>query len=392
MNRKRVFTRTVLLLGFVSLFNDISSEMLYPVMPIYLKSIGYSALWIGILEGIAEGTAGLSKGYFGRLSDAKGRRMPFVQLGYFLSSFAKSAVILFLNPVWILGCKVTDKLGKGIRTGARDAVLSDESSKENRGRVFGFHRAMDTLGAAIGPLLALIWLGFHPGSYKVLFYAAFIPAIIGVFCTFLVKETGVQPVMSVEKKPFFSFFPYWKQSNSAFRKIVGGLFIFALFNSSDVFLLLMAKQHGLSDMQVIGVYVFYNLVYALFSVPFGILADKWGKKQSMCIGLVFFVVTYLGMSQQGGIVSVIVLFFCYGLYAAATDGVSKAWISNLVPKEETGSALGLLAGGVSLAAIFASTTTGLIWKFGQGQMALMVTAGVAGLVLVYFMVSVKENH
>ena len=158
MSKSKIFTRTIWALGFVSLFADVASEMLYPVMPIYLQSIGFTALWIGILEGIAEAVVGLSKGYFGKLSDDKGVRMPFVRLGYLISGIGKSIMPFFANPLWVLFARSSDRLGKGIRTSARDAVLSDECSKENKGKVFGFHRAMDTTGAALGPLLALAYL------------------------------------------------------------------------------------------------------------------------------------------------------------------------------------------------------------------------------------------
>lgn len=276
MSGQKIFSRSIILLGLVSLFTDISSEMLYPVMPVYLKSIGYSALWIGILEGLAEAMAGLSKGYFGKLSDGHGRRMPFVSLGYFLSALAKPLIIVFVNPLWILGCRLTDRLGKGIRTGARDAVLSDECAPENRGRVFGFHRGMDTAGAAIGPVLALCWLWFHPGQYRFLFLVSFLPALIGVGFTRIVKEPLRPASAQPARKRFFFFLAYWKEGSPGFHNVAGGLILFALFNSSDVFLLLMAKQKGLSDLAVIGVYVFYNLIYALFSYPFGALADRFG--------------------------------------------------------------------------------------------------------------------
>jgi MFS family permease len=385
MNPKKIFTRSILLLGFVSLFTDISSEMLYPVMPVYLKSIGYSAIWIGILEGIAEATAGLSKVYFGKLSDASGRRMPFVQLGYFMSSVSKPLLILFVHPIWILACRVTDRLGKGIRTGARDAVLSDECEPENRGKVFGFHRAMDTVGAALGPICALAWLWFHPGDYKTLFLAAVIPALIGVGCAFFVKEkkTDAPPVLKKEKGLFLFLF-YWKQSGPEFKKLAGGLIFFALFNSSDMFLLLMAKQHGLSDQQMILAYVFYNLVYACFSLPMGMLADKFGMKLSLCVGFFFFGITYVGMALTHDVVVIFLLFFVYGLYAAATEGISKAWASKLVPKTETATAIGFIAGTTSVAMLVASSLTGLAWVTAGATTALLISAGAAFLSFLYF--------
>ena len=172
----------------VSLFTDIASEMLYPVMPIYLKSIQFSILMIGILEGVAEATAGLSKGYFGRWSDNLGKRLPFIRAGYLLSAFSKPMMAFFTYPFYIFCIRTMDRLGKGIRTGARDAMLSDEASPETKGTVFGFHRSMDTWGAVIGPLLALLFLYFHPGKYRTLFYLAFIPGIVAIFFTLIIKE------------------------------------------------------------------------------------------------------------------------------------------------------------------------------------------------------------
>jgi len=159
-------TRTVWILSLISLLTDTASEMLYPIMPIYLKSIGFSIVTIGILEGFAEAIAGLSKGYFGKLSDNLGRRVPFVQVGYALSSISKPMMAVFTYPLWIFFARTIDRIGKGIRTGARDAILSDEATPETKGKVFGFHRSMDTLGAAIGPTFALIYLIYHPQDYN----------------------------------------------------------------------------------------------------------------------------------------------------------------------------------------------------------------------------------
>src|ERR1044072_115242 len=152
MRNKAIFTRTIWTLSFISLFNDVGSEVLIPVMPIYLKSIGFTALWIGILEGVAEAVTGLSKGYFGKRSDERGRGRPLVQWGYTLSPVSKPLLALFAYPAWVLMVRIGDRLGKGLRTGARDAMLSDETTKEHKGKVFGLHRAMDTVGAAIGPV------------------------------------------------------------------------------------------------------------------------------------------------------------------------------------------------------------------------------------------------
>ena len=203
----RIITRTVFILSVVSLFADIASEMLYPVIPAYLKEIGFSVLGIGILEGVVNFTAGISKGYFGKLSDEKGVRLPFVKLGYLLSTISKPLIATFTYPIWIFFVRTIDRLGKGVRTAARDALLSQEATTATKARVFGFHRSMDTVGAAIGPIVALVFLFFYPGEYKTLFYIAFIPGVISILLIFLLKEKK-QPVSTMAKGNFFSFFNY----------------------------------------------------------------------------------------------------------------------------------------------------------------------------------------
>ena len=235
--------------------------MLYPILPIYLKSIGFSIVLIGILEGVAEATAGISKGYFGKLSDNTGRQVPFVQMGYAFSAISKPMMSIFVLPLWIFFARTIDRIGKGIRTGARDAMLSNEATAETKGKVFGFHRSMDTFGAVIGPALALAYLYYHPQDYKTLFYIAFIPGLLAVIASLYLKDKSRSYSISKASPPFFSFLKYWKVSPAAYRKVVIGLLVFTLFNSSDVFLLLQAKQSGLDDTMVVGVYIFYNLIY-----------------------------------------------------------------------------------------------------------------------------------
>ena len=393
MSKQKIFTRTIWVLSFVSFFVDISSEMLYPVMPIYLKTIGFTALWIGILEGVAEAVVGLSKGYFGKLSDDKGKRLPFIKLGYFLSSISKPLMPIFTFPVWVLFVRSTDRLGKGMRTGARDAILSDESSKENKGKIFGLHRGMDTLGAALGPLFALVFLYIYPEHYKPLFFIAFAPGIIGVALTFIIKE---KPKVVVQKQitsntGIFSYFSYWKKASIDYKKVVIGLLMFTLFNSSDIFLLLMAKNIGISDLHIIGVYIFYNLVYALFSLPMGNLADKIGMKPTFIIGLVLFVIVYGSMAFVKSELMLYAVFFTYGIYAAATDGVSKAWISKITPPSETATAIGFYASCASIAALFASSMAGLIWMSFNPASTFLVTAIATLLVIMYFIFQRKKK-
>jgi len=387
----KYISKTIWILSFISLLTDTASEMLYPILPIYLKSIGFSIVLIGILEGIAEATAGLSKGYFGKLSDRSGKRIPFVQIGYAFSAISKPMMAIFIYPVWIFFARTIDRFGKGIRTGARDALLSDESSRSTKGGVFGFHRSMDTLGAVLGPSLGLVYLYFYPQDYKTLFYIAFIPGLLAVLTSLLLKESKITQKAENKPEPLFSFLKYWKESPQAYRKLVVGLLLFTLFNSSDVFLLLKAKESGLTDTAVIGIYIFYNLIYALFSFPVGVLADKIGMKPILIGGLIIFASVYFGMSVSKDLYLFIALFFLYGLYASATEGISKAWISNITDKKDTATAIGTYTGLQSVCTMLASSITGLIWfQFGS-KPAFLLTATVTLLVAIYFLTVPKPE-
>ena len=369
----------------VSLFTDTASEMLYPVLPIYLKSIGFSIVLIGVLEGFAEATAGLSKGYFGKLSDHNGKRVPFVQLGYALSALSKPLMAFFIYPLWIFFARTIDRFGKGIRTGARDAILSDEATPETKGKVFGFHRSMDTLGAVIGPALALVYLYYYPQDYKTLFFIAFVPGLLAILASFYLKDKRINRHPIKGSIPFFSFLKYWKVSPALYRRLVIGLLFFALFNSSDVFLLLKAKQAGLDDTMVIGAYIFYNLIYALFAFPVGIIADYIGLKKVFIIGLLLFAVVYFGMAVSTNVYFIFGLFLLYGIYASATEGISKAWISNISDKKDTATAIGTFSGLQSICTMLASTLTGLIWYEYGAATTFTIIALATVLVIFYFL-------
>lgn len=384
-------TRTVIVLSLVSMFTDISSEMLYPVMPLYLKEVGFSVLLIGILEGVAEATAGLSKGYFGRLSDNTGRRLPFVQLGYLLSALSKPLLAVSRLPALIFSARTIDRLGKGLRTGARDAILSAETTPEHKGKVFGFHRGMDTLGAVIGPLAALWYLQTHPAEYRTLFLLAFIPGLLGVGFTFFLKDKTPEKPIVQKKNSLFIGFHYWAEAPTDYKKLVAGLIIWAFFNSSDVFLLLKAKQAGLTDPEVIGLYIFYNLVYAIAAFPLGILADKFGLKKIFILGLMLFAVVYAGFAVAENMWAIGGLFLIYGLYAAATEGIAKAWISNMVAKEDVATSIGAFAGFSSLAALGASSLAGFLWWQLGPLVAFGASAVVAFAVGIYLSVAVPEK-
>lgn len=382
---QKIITKTIWQLSLVSLFTDMAGEMLYPVTPLYLKSIGFSILTIGILEGIAEAVAGLTKSYFGSMSDMKGRRLPFVQVGYTLSALSRPMIALFTAPLWVFFSRTMERLGKGIRTGARDAMLSDEATPETKASVFGFHRSMDTIGAVIGPAIGLLYLHFYKDDYRTLFYLAFVPGLLAIIATLLIKEKPRPAIIQYKNQQpgLFAFIHYWKKSSPEYKKLVIGLLGFALFNSSDVFLLLKMKENGLSTEAVVGIYIFYNLIYALMAYPLGMAADQVGLKKIFIAGLVLFVIVYTSFAFNSNMVISIILFFLYGLYAAATESVSKAWISNIAAKSETATAIGTYMGFQSIATLIASSLAGLLWyKFGSTA-TFLITAAATSMVIFY---------
>jgi len=386
MNRMTQYiTRPIWLLSLVSLFSDITSEMIYPIMPIYLQSIGFSILWIGILEGIAEAIAGLSQGYFGKASDLAGKRMPFVRLGYALTALSKPIIGVFRDPFLILLARSADRFGKGIRTGARDAILSTETTNSHKGRVFGFHRSMNTTGAVIGLLLALGYLYYNPGNYQALFLISAIPAVISVALTFFVTDSQVHLSKPNPEISAFTFLSYWSKSSNEYKKVVIGLLAFTLFNASDFFLLLKMKQDGLDDISIISIYIFYNLVYAVTALPLGILADRIGLKAMLIIGLCAYAILYFGMALMSGGTPFFFFFFAYGIYSSATEGISKAWISNTCESQDLGTALGTFLGFQSITLMIASILTGILWSLIGASTTFLIVGSITTILIFYFL-------
>lgn len=379
----RMITRPIWILSLVSLFSDITSEMIYPIMPMYLESIGFTILWIGMLEGLAEAIAGLSQGYFGKASDMAGKRMPFIRLGYALTALSKPIIGFFKDPILIFMARSADRFGKGIRTGARDALLSSETSHFHKGSVFGFHRSMNTIGAVIGLLCSLGFLYYRPGEYQSLFLISAFPALVSVVLTFFVSDTSVHNKTGHEKESAFSFLHYWGKSSIEYKKLVIGLLIFTLFNASDFFLLLKMKHDGLDDVSIISIYIFYNLVYAVTALPIGIIADRVGLKAMLLLGLMSYALLYGGMAMLSGATPFYGLFFLYGIYSASTEGISKAWISNICDQTDLGTALGLFHGMQSVMLMCASIAMGILWTAFGPETTFLIIGVVTLLVLGY---------
>lgn len=368
--------RQVIVLGMVSLFTDIASEMLYPVTPIFLTAVlGSSMALVGAIEGIAEFIAALLKGYFGNLSDKVGKRSIFVTIGYGLSAISKPLPGIFQNIPVVFATRVTDRIGKGIRTAPRDALLGSYSNG-NSGAVFGFHRAMDTLGAAIGPVIAMILLNIYPENYQLIFIVAFVPSIIAVAFTLMVKDKVVSTRDRIKK----NYFEFLKSSPKDYKKILMLLAAFSLVNSSDVFLILKSRDISESSTLAIFGYIFYNIVYAVSSYPLGSLSDKLGKRNIFTGGLILFSLVYFGFAFIPDIYLIWILFALYGIYAASTEGISKAWISDIIPDERRGTAIGLATLITGICVMIGSFATGFLWdKFGS-QIPFLISA-IASLII-----------
>lgn len=380
--KQPIINRTVWVLSLVSLFADLASEMLYPIVPLYLKEIGFSLFLIGVLEGLAEFTAGLSKGYFGKKSDESGLRLPYVKGGYFLSALSKPLMAVATFPLWIFGVRTLDRLGKGLRTAARDALLSEQATPQTKARIFGFHRSMDTLGAVLGPLLALLFLHYFPARYRPLFYWALLPGLVSVALIFLLHEVR-RPSSALRNMGFFAFLGYWKIAPPEYRKLVAGLLAFTLFNSSDVFLLIKAKEVTGSDTYTLLAYVGYNLLYAFLSYPLGALADRIGIKRVFVSGLLVFSFVYALFGSVSTFALLVGAFFLYAVYAAATEGIARAWISNLSGGQNTATAIGFYTSGQSICSLLASSITGLVWTLFNSSTAFYLIAFAALSVAVY---------
>lgn len=385
MHKLKNISHQVIILGMVSFFTDFASEMLYPVTPIFLTSVlGASMSLVGLIEGIAEVTAGFLKGYFGALSDKVGRRSIFIVIGYGISGLVKSLPGSFPSVPVVIFSRVGDRIGKGVRTAPRDALLSNYA-KDNTGAVFGFHRSMDTLGAVIGPLVSLLLIGVFSFSYSAIYLIAIIPSIGAIFFTWLVKDVKSQSKSSSRKM----YSQFWKTAPHQYKSLLILITIFSFANSSDVFLILKSRQVTHSDFISILGYVFYNSIYAIASYPLGIISDKIGKKKMVVTGMFIFSIVYLGFGLNTNIYIVWFLFALYGIYAAATEGISKAWLADIVPNEFLGSAIGLLTMLSSFAVMFGSFFAGILWdKFGA-QIPFLISASIS-LIIALLLIRIRK--
>jgi MFS family permease len=358
-NDQRGLSPTVVRLGLVSFFADVSSEMLYPITPLFLTMVLHTSVAnVGLIEGVAEGVASLLKTFSGLWSDRIQKRKVFVWMGYLCAAVAKPLIGGASSWPQVLFARSFDRFGKGIRTAPRDALLSESVDSKNRGAAFGWHRAMDTLGAAVGPLLALCYLHFHSKleDLRSLYLYALVPGLLSVLIVFLVRETSKKK--SEKKSPSILS---RQVLTPTFRRYLVAWGVFSLVNSSDVFLLLKAQSCGLTLTTTILLYAFYNLIYATLSPYFGSLSDRIGRKTILVGGLAVFSFVYVCFGFATEMWEFWILFGIYGVYMAATDGVGKALAVDLVPPELKASGIGVLGTVSGVSSIVASSVAGLLW-------------------------------
>lgn len=377
-------TRNVRVLSAVSFLQDTASELLYPLLPIYLTAVlGAPPAVVGAVEGAAEGAAAMTKLAAGPLGDRFAKR-PLIATGYGMAALGK--VMVAAAGAWsgVLAGRVVDRLGKGIRGAPRDALLVADIDATARGRVFGFHRAMDTFGAVIGPLLGLAGYELLDHQIAPLLWVAVVPAVLSVALVFLVSEKGnrkraeqFQPVKL--REPMFARV---RDLPARYWRVTAVLVAFGLINFPDALLLLRLNEIGFSVAEVILAYVTYNAVYAISSFPAGLLADRIGRLPVFGIGLVFFAIGYAGLGLTDDPLLAWLLIGAYGLFTGCTDGVSKAWVSSLVGSDLQGSAQGVFQGLSGFALLGAGVWAGLLWTAipGQpGQLPLLIS-GIGGAV------------
>jgi MFS family permease len=365
-------TRNVWVLSAVSFLQDTASELLYPLLPIYLTAVlGAPPAVVGAVEGAAEGAASLTKLTAGPLGDTFARR-PLITAGYGMAALGK--VIVAVTGAWpgVLTGRVVDRVGKGVRDAPRDALLVDGIDEASRGRVFGFHRAMDTLGAVVGPLIGLAGYELLDDKIPPLLYIAIVPAVLSVALVALVRERP-RPVERAHRPPMRAAL---RQLPRRYWRVIVLLAAFAVVNFPDALILLRLNGIGFSVAEVILAYVGYNVVYALGSYPAGALADRIPRPAVFGIGMAFFALGYIGLGLTTDKVASWLILGLYGLFTACTDGVGKAWISGIVPAELQSSAQGMFQGSTGFAVLSAGLWAGLLWG-ARGQLPLLIS-GIAG--------------
>jgi MFS family permease len=384
--KKPVFSNIVLL-GLVSFFTDLSTEMVYPILPLYLTSVmGASPAIIGVIEGIAESLASILKLFSGMIADKYNNKKQLAFIGYIASFFNKIIILLATSWTGVLAARIVDRFGKGIRTAPRDALVAESAENGGFGKAYGLHKAFDMMGAAIGILFAFfLMVSSEESSFRNIFMISMIPALIGPLCVFFVR--GGQKQTTPKKLDF-----KWKSLDIRLKLFLVIIFIFTLGNSSNSFILLRAYNAGFSEREAILLYFIFNIVASVLSYPIGKLSDKIGRKYTLCTGYFLYSIVYLGIGLLSSNSAFWGLFAIYGVYTALTAGGERALIAEMAPVHLKGSALGLHSAIVGIGLLPASLIAGFLWD-AVGQAAPFVLGGCLALfasIAVFFVLNMKS--
>lgn len=372
---RRPLPKLVWKLGWVSFFADICSEMVYPIIPLFVVGVLKAPAWVlGLSEGVAESTASILKGWSGLHSDKRGRRAPYIQTGYGLSAIGKPLLgLAFAWPVVLLG-RAVDRVGKGLRTTARDAMIADETPKDQYGAAFGVHRAMDTAGAWVGVMLVWVLVQFFVIDFRAIFIGAVIPGAIAFALTLTIRDRkrdappeGTKIKLSEVAKQLPK--PFW----TAFWVSM----VFALASSSDTFLMLRASGQGLGSGTVVLIYAAYNVVVMIFSYPAGWLSDRIGRWWLLALGTIVYGICYWGFGSLW--VSLWALFAVYGIAIGLTQGVTKALVADHSPKNLKGSAMGIFYFSTGIVVLLSNLLTGYLYDHASPRIAFFTCAAFAGV-------------
>jgi MFS family permease len=387
-------TRNVAALGVVSLLTDVSSEMIIPVLPIFVTvTLGASMASLGMIEGVAESTAAILRIASGWLSDRVGQRKPFIVFGYGVSVVAKAGLVTAAAWPAVLGLRFIERVGKGLRSPPRDALLADSSDPAFRGRAFGFHRSMDTLGAAMGPLAAFALLAAHPDDFRRVFALAIVPAVLSVLV--LLVFVSAPPHTPA---PASSLGREWRLLGGPLRRFLVVDAVFQLGNSSMAFVLLRTRDVGFSAGQVTLVYFGYNVIFALLALPLGGLSDRLGRRPLILGGYLLYALVYGLLGATHSRWGAAVAFALMGLHSALIEGQQRSLVADLVPAERRATAFGAYYTVVGLALLPASVLAGLLWeRVGAGvtfsvDAALALAAAACFLVLMPLASEHEDRH
>ncbi|HQN75296.1 MAG TPA: MFS transporter [Methanomassiliicoccales archaeon] len=377
----------VLILGLVSLLTDASSEMIYPILPLFLTGIGATGAVIGLIEGAAETTASLLKVVSGRLSDKLGKRKPFLTSGYGLSTLAKPLLFLATSYWHVFAVRVTERVGKGLRSAPRDALIADSTPEAHIGKAYGLHKAMDSTGAVIGPLLVLPVLltaaTVTTDTYRLIFLLATIPAALAVLVLFLfVKEPPKRAPRATGRM--------WKDARRLGRRFWALTLVVLIFFAGEIsysFFVLQSQAQGMSTVTTILLYALFNVTFVIVSLPSGMLSDRIGRRPLLILSFILFALTSLVMASATGLLLLALGFILYGVYKGTSEGAFKAFVIDLVPKDLRGTALGVYHTAVGLVMLPGGLVAGLLWDAAGawGTFGYGIVMSVIALVLMLFL-------